>query len=82
VAAPRHAWAVQLGSFASKGNAERLVHQLQTSGGSFYVVSGGSGQSLRYRVRMGPLADRNAAERAVGKLKAQGHPATVVTPAS
>jgi DedD protein len=78
----RHAWAVQLGSFASKTNAERLVHQMQASGGSFYVVSGGSGQSVRYRVRMGPLADRSAAERAVGKLKAQGHPATVVTPAS
>lgn len=81
-ASPRHAWAVQLGSFASKANADRLVRQLQAAGGSFYVVSGGSGRSLRYRVRMGPLADRSAAERAAGKLKAHGHPATVVTPAS
>jgi hypothetical protein len=31
---------------------------------------------------MGPLADRGAAERAVVKLKAAGHPATIVTPAS
>jgi DedD protein len=81
-AAPRHAWAVQLGSFASKANAERLVHQLQASGGSFYVAPGGSGSALRYRVRMGPLADRGAAERALAKLKAQGHAATIVTPAS
>jgi DedD protein len=80
--APRHAWAVQLGSFASKANAERLVHQLQASGGSFYLAPGGSGSALRYRVRMGPLADRGAAERALAKLKAQGHSATIVTPAS
>jgi DedD protein len=81
-AAPRHAWAVQLGSFASKANADRLVHRLQASGGSFYVAPGGSGAALRYRVRMGPLADRGAAERALAKLKAQGHSATIVTPAS
>ena len=73
-------WAVQLGSFASKANAEKLLHQLPGSG--FYLVSSGSGRSLRYRVRMGPLADRGAAERAVTKLKAEGHAATIITPAS
>jgi cell division septation protein DedD len=73
-------WAVQLGSFASKANAEKLLHQLPGSG--FYLVSSGSGPSSRYRVRMGPLADRGAAERAVTKLKAGGHAATIVTPAS
>jgi DedD protein len=79
----RHAWAVQLGSFASKANAERLVHQLQASAGSpVYVVSSGSGASARYRVRVGPLSDRGAAERAVQRLKAQGHAATIVTPTS
>jgi DedD protein len=76
----RHGWAVQLGSFASKANAEKLVHQLPGSG--FYVISSGAGPSLRYRVRMGPLADRSAAARAVTKLKAEGHAATIVTPAS
>jgi DedD protein len=73
-------WAVQLGSFASKANAEKLLHQLPGNG--FYLVSSGSGRSLRYRVRMGPLADHGAAERAVTKLKAEGHAATIVTPAS
>jgi DedD protein len=76
----RRGWAVQLGVFASKVNAERLLHQLPGNG--FYVVSSGTGSSLRYRVRLGPLADRNAAERAVTRLKALGHPATIVTPAS
>lgn len=80
--ASHHAWAVQLGSFASKENADRLMHRLQATGGSFYVAPGGSGSALRYRVRMGPLADRGAAERALAKLKAQGHSATIVTPAS
>ena len=36
-------WAVQLGSFASKANAEKLLHQLPGSG--FYLVSSGSGPS-------------------------------------
>lgn len=76
-------WTVQLGSFASRANAEKLVHQLQARGGSSpYVSASGSGTSLRYRVRVGPLADRGAAERAAGKLRAAGHPATVVAPAS
>lgn len=76
-------WAVQLGSFASRANAEKLAHQLQARAGSSpYVSASGSGSSLRYRVRVGPLADRGAAERAAGKLRAAGHPATVVAPAS
>jgi DedD protein len=82
LATPRHGWALQLGSFASKANADRLVHRLQGSGGPFYVVPGGAGSALRYRVRMGPLTDRSTAERALARLKAQGHPATIVTPAS
>jgi DedD protein len=78
-----HAWAVQLGSFHSKANADKLAHQLQMQGGaSIYVISSGSGTSMQYRVRMGPLGDRGAAERAVAKLKAEGHAATIVTPAS
>jgi DedD protein len=78
----RHGWSVQLGSFASRVNADKLAHQLKAHGSAVYVISSGSGASLRYRVRMGPLPDRSAAERAVVKLKAAGHPATIVTPAS
>ena len=79
----RRGWSVQLGSFASRANAEKLVHQLGAHGGSpLYVSASGAGPSLRYRVRMGPLADRGAAERAAGKLRASGHAATIVAPAS
>lgn len=84
VSAPGHrGWSVQLGSFASKANAEKLVHQLAAHAGPpFYVSASGAGSTLRYRVRMGPLADRGAAERAAGKLRASGHAATIVAPAS
>ncbi|MGA2342701.1 MAG: SPOR domain-containing protein [Steroidobacteraceae bacterium] len=76
----RQGWTVQLGSFASRANAEKLLHQLPGNG--FYVISSGSGPSLRYRVRIGPFTDRSAAARAVTKLKTEGHAATIVTPAS
>jgi len=78
--APNHHWAVQLGSFASRANAERLVRQLKPHDASLYVSSSGKGASLRYRVRIGPLADRDAAERVVAKLKKEGQSASVVPP--
>jgi DedD protein len=78
--APNHHWAVQLGSFASRANAERLVRQLKPHDASLYVSSSGKGASLRYRVRIGPLADRDAAERVVARLKKEGRSASVVPP--
>lgn len=78
-----HGWAVQLGSFASKSNAEKLVRELRGRGGApVYVSVTGTGPKARYRVRIGPLADRAAAEHAASKMRAAGHPATLVTPAS
>jgi cell division septation protein DedD len=73
---------VQLGSFSSKANAEKLVHQLKARGMSAYIISSGSGSSSRFRVRTGPMPDREAAAREVDKLKALGHAATIVAPAS
>ncbi len=73
-------WAVQLGSFAEKANADKLVRELQAGGHAVYVVPTVAGSAARYRVRMGPLADRDAAERSVAKFKAQGIPATIVSP--
>jgi DedD protein len=73
-------WAVQLGSFANRANADNLVHQLKTQGMTANVLSGGSGQSLRFRVRMGPFADREAAERTAARLKSLKHDSTIVAP--
>jgi DedD protein len=74
------AWAVQLGSFASRANADNLVRQVKAQGFAVYILSGGSGTATRHRVRVGPLADRDAAERTVAKLKALGHAASLVSP--
>jgi cell division septation protein DedD len=72
---------VQLGSFASRANADKLMRQLKSQGFAVYVAPGGSGASVRYRVRVGPMADRTAAAQAVAKLKSLGHTASFVPPA-
>ena len=74
------AFAVQLGSFANRGNADNLVHQLKGLGYPVYMSNEGAGKAARYRVRVGPLGDRDAAERTIAKLKAAGHAATLVAP--
>ena len=76
------AWAVQLGSFASRDNADKLLHQLRGQGFSVFILSGGSGAALRYRVRIGPMADRAAAVQEAAKLKSLGHAASIVPPAA
>src|ERR1700691_1409608 len=80
--AAAHGWAVQLGSFASRANADKLARQVKEQGFSVFVLPGGSGGAQRYRVRIGPLADRTAATQTEAKLKALGHMGTVVSPAT
>jgi DedD protein len=75
-----HGWAAQLGSFAARGNAEKLERQLRLQGFSAFLSSTGSGRALRYRVRVGPVADRAAADRLSAKLQKAGHVARVVPP--
>ena len=74
-------WAVQLGSFANRGNAENLLHKLKAQGFQAYDSAIGVGQAQRFRVRVGPLPDRAAADRTLARLKALGHSASVVPPA-
>ena len=80
-AATHRGWAVQVGSFASKPNAEKLVRHLRLQFNAVSLTGSGTGHALRYRVRLGPLADRNAALRALAKVKAQGYHASLVGPA-
>ena len=77
----RAAWAVQLGSFANRTNAENLSRQLKGQGFPVYVLPGGSGTSVRYRVRVGPLPNRDVADRTAAKLKSIGHDSSLVAPA-
>jgi cell division septation protein DedD len=68
---------VQLGSFASRANAERLVHDLKAKGyAAFSTESDSRGRQL-YRVRVGPAADRASAETLAAKLRAAGHSGTL-----
>jgi DedD protein len=73
-------WSVQVGSFASHDNADKLTRQLKAQGFAAYVLPGGSGNSLRYRVRVGPLADHEAAAQTASKLKTLKQGAAVVSP--
>ncbi len=75
-------WSVQLGSFASRANADNLTRQIKGQGFSVFILAGGSGTSVRYRVRVGPLVDRGSAERTAAKLKSLGHVGSLVAPAA
>jgi DedD protein len=68
---------VQLGSFASRPNAERLAQQVKSQGFTASVSQGSSGRHL-YRVRVGPAHDRASAAQLQAKLKAAGHSGAVV----
>jgi DedD protein len=75
-----HNWAVQLGSFASRANAEKQMRRLKAHDSAVYVSSTGKGGSVRYRVRIGPFADRGAAEKVMSKLRKDGQSASLVAP--
>jgi DedD protein len=74
-------WWVQLGSFASSDNAQRLAKRLRAAGFPIDVShSTGKGKEL-YRVRAGPVADKSAANALQARLVAAGEKnASVVTP--
>lgn len=59
------AWVVQAGSFADEENALRLRDTLRNRGFPSFVATVGDRdivQTLRYRVQVGPMADRQNAE--------------------
>jgi DedD protein len=72
-------WAVQVGSFASQATADRVKNELAGRGYQSYVVPFKTATQTLYRVRIGPMQERSAADAAVQKLKAQGTNATVVS---
>lgn len=70
-------WMVQLGSFASRANAERLAQQVRSRGFPVAVSRATTGRRL-YRVQVGPAHDRTSAEQLAGKLRALGHSGSIV----
>jgi|GEM_PF-579551 len=73
-------WSVQLGLFAQRDNAERLLHAAQAKGFAARV-SDRDGKGL-YHVLVAGLADRAAAQSLQQRLRDQGIPAAVVAPQS
>ncbi|HUN27002.1 MAG TPA: SPOR domain-containing protein [Steroidobacteraceae bacterium] len=74
----RDEWSVQLGSFASHDNAERLARELQRQGFTARISVGEGRGRKWYRVRAGPARDRAAAQALARRLKAAGHAGSVV----
>jgi DedD protein len=66
-------WVVQLGSFASRGNADRLAHSLGGRGFHMSVSPARTGSHVLWRVRVGPAHDRAGAQRLAIRLRALGH---------
>jgi DedD protein len=71
-------WAVQLGSFASRATADGMVKDLSQQGQSAFVMPVKSGSSTLYRVRIGPFAERAAANKALLEVKGRVANAAVV----
>jgi cell division septation protein DedD len=67
---------VQLGSFGSRANAERLAKKVRAQGFAVSVSQGSSGHL--YRVRVGPAHDRAAAGELAQQLRAHGHSGAIV----
>jgi cell division protein FtsN len=76
-AASTGAYLVQLGSFASRANAERLAQQVHGQGLQVSVSRGSRGRRL-YRVQVGTARDHAAAEQLAARLRALGHDGKVV----
>jgi len=71
-------WAVQLGSFSSAENAERLAAGLRSEGFAAFLSRLQSGSNQLNRVRVGPQKDRAAAEAVAAQLAKAGHDGQVV----
>ena len=63
--------AVQVGAFGDAASAESLVARLKRKGYSAFVSPSTGEASTRWRVRVGPMASRDAADRAAARLKAE-----------
>lgn len=71
-------WAVQLGSFASRATADRMVSEMSSQGQQAFVMPVKSGASTLYRVRIGPFADRARANEVLRDVKSRVANAAVV----
>jgi len=71
-------WAVQLGSFSNKQNAEKLAADLRKQGYAAFLSQLQSSSGILHRVRIGPQKDREGAEEMAARLLKVGHKGQVL----
>lgn len=71
-------WAVQLGSFSNKENAEKLAADLRKQGYAAFLSQLTTDGGQLHRVRIGPQKDRQSAEAMASRLAKVGHEGQVV----
>ena len=71
-------WAVQLGSFSNKDNAEKLAADLRKQGYAAFLSQLSTDKGQLHRVRIGPQKDRAGAEAMASRLAKVGHDGQVV----
>ena len=75
---PTGMWAVQLGSFSERENAERLAVELKELKFAAFLSQAPSESGSLHRVRIGPLKDRESADAMAERLQKAGHKGQVV----
>ncbi|MEM7805269.1 MAG: SPOR domain-containing protein [Pseudomonadota bacterium] len=73
-------WAVQVGSFSNRDNAQRLASELRGRGLLAFLSQVESGGRTLHRVRVGPQASRAEASAVAAELTASGHGTAAVVP--
>ncbi|MCI1193191.1 SPOR domain-containing protein [Calidifontimicrobium sp. SYSU G02091] len=72
-------YVVQVGAFADRATAQKTRERVEQLGLKTYTQVVETAGGPRTRVRVGPLATRDEADKAAAKLKAAGLPAAVLT---
>jgi DedD protein len=75
----RGGYSVQVGAFGTDASARKLVNDLKSDGYSAYIAPLSKGGKTLHRVRVGPAADKAAADNLAVKLKSRGLPVAVVS---
>ena len=73
-------WAVQVGSFSSRDNAQRLASELRGRGLLAFLSQIESDGKTLHRVRVGPQASRDEAAQVAAALEASGQGTPAVVP--
>jgi DedD protein len=66
-------WTVQVGSFSQADNAQALQRRLATEGFEAFVSRVATDAGTMHRVRVGPVAERGAADQLLARLRTAGH---------